>query len=263
MNIFLAKQNSTHNSDFHWYFQQPRNYYLLVIFHVPTIIQIDNSYRTLPTETCIIFEKTTIQDYRPAGVYPFCHDFMQFDLISDEARHAFSGIPLNTPFHLYDSGHASGLIKSIMQSLLNDTVHTSVILSNLGKALLYILRDALQLDNMRISWEQHFKDLYQLRSSIYLYPSRDWSIQTMCAISHLSPAYLQSLYRRFFRVSCTRDVIQARINMAKSLLQYTSLSVRAIGENCGYSNPEHFIRQFRDNTKTTPLQYRKQVWEQD
>ncbi len=263
MNIFHAKQNSTHNPDFHWHFQQPRNYYLLVIFHVPTIIQIDDSYKSLPSETCVIFDKTAIQDYRPAGAYPFCHDFMQFDLISDEASHAFSGIPLNTPFQLYDTDQASGLIKSIMQSLLSDTAHTSSILSNLGKALLYILRDALQLDNTLISCEQHFKDLYQLRSAIYLYPSRAWSIQTMCSLSHLSPAYLQSLYRRFFHVSCTRDVIQARIKLAKSLLQYTSLSVTAIGETCGYSNPEHFIRQFRNNTKTTPLQYRKQVWAQD
>ena len=263
MNVFHAKQNSTHNPDFHWYFQQPRNYYLLVIFHVPTIIQIDDSYRSLSAETCIIFDKTAIQDYRSAGAYPFCHDFMQFDLVSDEAGHAFSGIPLNTPFQLYDSDQASALIKVIMQSLLSDTVHTSVILSNLGKALLYILRDALQLDNMLISCEQHFKDLYQLRSSIYLYPSKDWSIKRMCAVSHLSPAYLQSLYRRFFSVSCTRDVIQARVKMAKSLLQYTSLSVHEIGENCGYSNPEHFIRQFRDNTNTTPLQYRKLVWKQN
>ena len=79
----------------------------------------------------------------------------------------------------------------------------------------------------------------------------------MSASVHLSPSYFQNLYKQFFFISATNDVIRARVAHAKSMLKYSSLKVSEIAEECGYTNVEHFIRQFKKHTGYTPNKYRK------
>ena len=100
MILYHANENSTHSPQFHWYFDQPRNYYLFVLYRVDTLVRIDDSYVTAPSGSCILFDKTAIQDYRPAGDYPFCHDFLHFDITQANDRQALESIPLKRPLRL-------------------------------------------------------------------------------------------------------------------------------------------------------------------
>ena len=49
----------------------------------------------------------------------------------------------------------------------------------------------------------------------------------------------------------------ARVQAAEELLVSSADSVERIAARCGYNNTEHFIRQFRARTGTTPTGYRK------
>ena len=261
MRLYLAKENSIHEPQFHWHFEQPRNYYLFVLYRVDTLVQIDDSYITVPAGSCILFDKTGLQDYRPAAQEDFCHDYLHFD-IQDEADHrALAGIPMNTPLHLVSPEKVSLLVAAMDRQLQSASADSDAALSCLVQALLYMVKDALRLSEVPTSQQLHFATLYRLREQIYLYPGRDWSVEEMCRLTHLSNSHLQGLYKGFFQVSCARDVIQARIRMATSLLQYTNLSIRAIAQHCGYNNTEHFIRQFRAHCQDTPLQFRKKMWD--
>ena len=75
----------------------------------------------------------------------------------------------------------------------------------------------------------------------------------------MSEGYFHVLYKKYFRTTFVSDVVSARIQSAEELLASTPDSVERIAERCGYTNTEHFIRQFRKATGSTPLRYKKDI----
>lgn len=99
--------------------------------------------------------------------------------------------------------------------------------------------------------------LYRLRSDIYIHPEKDLSIDDMAERMNFSRSYFQRIYKDEFGISCKDDVIAARLEKARSLLTVTKLPVGNIAEQCGYNEVNHFMRQFRDRTGMTALEYRR------
>lgn len=72
-----------------------------------------------------------------------------------------------------------------------------------------------------------------------------------------SPAYLTKIVRT--KTGCTVNawIINKRIYEAQQLLKRTSKSIEEISQKVGYSNVNHFFRQFRQICNITPSQWRK------
>jgi AraC-like DNA-binding protein len=74
----------------------------------------------------------------------------------------------------------------------------------------------------------------------------------------LSPSRFHAVYKAMFDISPMADVINAKIDRAKTLLiMDEKIGILEISERLGYSNQYHFIRQFKAATGMTPGQYRK------
>ena len=73
----------------------------------------------------------------------------------------------------------------------------------------------------------------------------------------VSCGYFHALYKKYFDTTFLSDVVRARVQAAEELLVSSADSVERIAARCGYNNTEHFIRQFRARTGTTPTGYRK------
>ena len=58
-------------------------------------------------------------------------------------------------------------------------------------------------------------------------------------------------------VTCGADVINARIEFAKVLIEETDLNITEISGRCGYESVIHFSRQFKKMTGVAPSEYRK------
>lgn len=55
-----------------------------------------------------------------------------------------------------------------------------------------------------------------------------------------------------------KEMINDRILLeAKRLLVHTLLSIKEIGQNLGFDDPAYFVRYFKKNTTTTPVEFRK------
>jgi AraC family transcriptional activator of pobA len=55
-----------------------------------------------------------------------------------------------------------------------------------------------------------------------------------------------------------KAIINDRILLeAKRLLVHTNLSIKEIGQDLGFEDPAYFIRYFKKNTETTPLEFRE------
>ena len=54
-----------------------------------------------------------------------------------------------------------------------------------------------------------------------------------------------------------KEIINERILLeAKRLLVHTNLSIKEIGQELGFEDPAYFVRHFKKNTETTPVEFR-------
>ena len=55
-----------------------------------------------------------------------------------------------------------------------------------------------------------------------------------------------------------KEIINERVLLeAKRVLAHTNLSVKEIGQNLGFDDPAYFIRYFKKNTNSTPVEFRE------
>lgn len=104
---------------------------------------------------------------------------------------------------------------------------------------------------------RYVKTLKFIRKEIYEHPQAEYSKESFAESMYVSTMYFQKLYKQMFGVPFTRDLIEARIAMAKELLCETNLPIAEVAEACGYKNVPYFIRQFSHETGDTPHHYRK------
>ncbi len=101
--------------------------------------------------------------------------------------------------------------------------------------------------------------LIDLRYEIQLHPYYQWTVSGMASKLHVSAGYLQNIYKKQFGVSCMQDVVDKRIDLAKTHLINTDFTSQKIASICGYQNVEHFCRQFKTVTGMSPLAFRKKA----
>ena len=75
---------------------------------------------------------------------------------------------------------------------------------------------------------------------------------------NISEVYFRRLFFEQYKVTPKQYIIDLRINKAKQLLTDGFLKIGAISESCGFSNPYHFCRVFKEKTGLTPTEFMKQ-----
>lgn len=73
---------------------------------------------------------------------------------------------------------------------------------------------------------------------------------------HLSPIYINRVFKKIAGVSLYAFLINYRINMAMELLRSTNMEVKEIACMVGFSDLPHFIKTFKQHTGKTPAKYR-------
>lgn len=115
---------------------------------------------------------------------------------------------------------------------------------------------SLSSSPLSFSEQMHYDDLAALRSEIYQFPERDWSIAACCRKLSISPSYFHRIYRSTFGVSCTQDILKSKLDHAKKLLLSTTDTLQIIAQKCGYDY-SHFMRTFKKEVGMTPTEYRR------
>ena len=67
-----------------------------------------------------------------------------------------------------------------------------------------------------------------------------------------------TVIKKTYGISPKQYIIDTRMNMAKQMLSEGSFKINAISEKCGFTNPYHFCRLFKEKTGLTPTEYMKQ-----
>ncbi len=74
---------------------------------------------------------------------------------------------------------------------------------------------------------------------------------------NISEVYFRRLFVKKYGISPRQYIINARVTKAKQLLTDGILKINSVCEQCGFSNPYHFCRLFKEKTGLTPTEFMK------
>ena len=86
--------------------------------------------------------------------------------------------------------------------------------------------------------------------------SKDISLDDVSRIVDISPYYFSKLFKEETGENFIEYVTNRRIEKAKELLEHSSLNIKCICVDTGYSDPNYFSRIFKKQVGVTPTEYR-------
>ncbi len=87
----------------------------------------------------------------------------------------------------------------------------------------------------------------------------DLSLSYIAEQLNVSPAYLSGLFKKECGCTLTEYVNRMRLEQAIRLLSDAEKQIQTIAYECGFQDPNYFIRLFKRHTGMTPGQYRKMM----
>ncbi|WP_054743563.1 AraC family transcriptional regulator [Cellulosilyticum ruminicola] len=257
MQIEYIGHNYTHNMDFKITRPNGSNNYLALIIKSPATFYIDGQPIHTSPNTFFLYKKGSPQYYE-AYEQPFSNDWFHFNLAPNEIHYLEQlNIPFETPIQLIDVSFFSLLIKQMAYEVYSDNLYKSITLDRYFQIFFIKLAESYNAAHSN-ELIPRYQQLDLLRSKIYNFPYKKWTVEWLAHEITLSPCYFQKLYKKRFGITCANDIINARIELAKYNLTTTDLSIKNIAELCGYANDVHFMRQFKKITNLTPSEYRLQ-----
>lgn len=97
----------------------------------------------------------------------------------------------------------------------------------------------------------------RVRNEAFLNLSETNDVPSLAKKAAVSPPHFYAVYKALFGTSPAKDLLNARIHRAKSLLLQGE-SVSAVAEQVGFASEYQFIRSFKKSVGITPGAYKKQ-----
>lgn len=247
--IYYVESNMAHNSNFvvdvpagsHW---------LIVITKTPAQFWVEGELKKYPAHCAILYRPLQKIYYR-ACTDQFINDWIRFE--TSELYMTEAQLPFGIPFAVHDPDYFRNLFELLSNEHNFNGAYKKSSIDCLLRTLFNKLLESYLCDDIT---PQSY-DLLKLRTAIQNNPGDHWTIAKMADSLKLSPGYLQSIYKKAFGVSCIDDVIDNRIRLAKEYLIHHNQNIAEIAFQCGYQNVEHFSRQFKKVTGTTPRRFQK------
>lgn len=100
---------------------------------------------------------------------------------------------------------------------------------------------------------QPVMEIFRKQSSVVL------SLEEAAKKCHLSPSYFSRVFKSIFRFSYSEYVVRHRLYHAARMLGQSRVSITHLSYDLNFSNPSHFIAQFKKQYGCTPNKYRKAI----
>lgn len=255
--VVNIRHDGAENKGFHLIRKNGVGQYLFLHFKTPVEFLLCNKKYTVAPDMCILMPPCTPHEIL-ASSCTLVHNWVHFH-ISDFSLYKKLGLPENTFFSVSDSN----AITSVFRQCENDMILRKTMWQEncsclLESCFISLKRELQETEHTAVLGKSvlHFENFSNLRMEIYRNCGDNWSIDKMSSSLHMSRSRFSVLYKNFFNISPMEDVINAKTERAKYLLQAGKLPIEEIAWMCGYSNVYHFIRQFKIKTGFTPSVYR-------
>jgi len=118
--------------------------------------------------------------------------------------------------------------------------------------LLLILHRLMELTVFNIDSSAADPRIEKVSRYIALHYSEKLTVQDMADLVDLTTAYLGSLFKRETGFSVNQYLTRVRVKNAENLLRSGEYRVSEVAELCGFSDPFHFDRRFKEITGLAP-----------
>lgn len=198
--------------------------------------------------TCLFYPPDGFQAYGAADRVFSNHWFHATGSVLAEAL-SRCGLPLAQPIPLTDPTRVSQALFRLHQEFTRRESGWEV--GAVG-AVLTVLTEAGRARQLP-SQTRRSDDgpLHTLRERLHQHPGEPWPVERMARLVGLSPSRFNDRYRAAFSTSPTTDVINARLALARRLLEGGSTVARAAASS-GFCDVAYFHRQFRRRLGFTP-----------
>ncbi|MCI9419208.1 MAG: helix-turn-helix transcriptional regulator [Eubacterium sp.] len=251
IDIIFVQTDTSHPVGFECDMGREHDWWLFVQTHIQTYFVIDGKRIVMPAHAAILYPPHSFIQYGAAEKKIYSDDWTRF--YTDEPFICKGNIPLETPFQTRDYMFIKQLLHLLACENFFDNKYKESSIQALFQLLFSKLHESLSSD------ADDFRELelLQLHMNIQNNPASPWSVPEMAKQLHICPRHLQKIYQKRFGITCMDDVIQNRLLLAKEKLEHTDIPVYRIAEQCGYSNTEHFSRQFKQHFTMSPSMYRR------
>ena len=228
--------------------------YIFLHYLTPVTVILNGEAVAAPPGSCILYNKNSFQKFS-SGDGELVHDWFHIEGNMDSTLSKY-GFEYNTIYTVSSSSEITEIIKSIeSEFLMNDIFNRELTELKIQELILKILRSSGASRNPLISWEQRQRFL-EARHEISAAYNEDWTVEKMAELVHLSQSRFYKVYHDIFSVSPKKDLQLMRIEHAKMLLLQNRYTVAEVAQMTGYTNPYHFIRQFRELCGETPKKWK-------
>ncbi len=247
MNI-LRMGETTHEESFHALRPNGHDCYLLLLVETPALFETEEGWQKVDPGTAVLYLPRQRHHYRADG-QPYTDCWMYLE---SSTPLMFEGFPFGKPLPLKESGRFFALFHMILDEFFSSRRTREGVLGALATALTEMLAAEADMQG------ELFPPFLALREAVFRSPAAEWSVKEQAKKLGVSSGYFHVLYKRYFHTTFLSDVVAARVQLAEELLLSTEQSVERIAERCGYGCCEHFIRQFKKCTSTTPHRFRRE-----
>lgn len=259
INIGSIGYNHSHGSDFFQNHPQGIGCYLLLLIKTPAFCKLNKKKFEIKANSFLLISPTTPCSYGPTKDI-YTDDWLFFGIDEDE-KSTFEKlkIPFDKPIFLGNIDELSQLIHFIAFEHYSSDFHHTEIEKHYIQIFLYKISRMIQSENIHSTELFATKNdkITYLRTKIYAEPGYFLTVDDMADFVNLSRSRFQHLYKENFGINVKSDLIQARIEYCKKLLETTPFTISEIASKTGYKSEYSLMRQFKETTGQTPSEFRK------
>lgn len=201
---------------------------------------------------CILYTPGYPQHYQAVG--EFLNSFVHFtgaeSLLDDW------GLVKNQIIYPDYVTELNGLLKIIQREYLNRLEHFEQMEDLLVRQLLLLLRRCQPLSKPRQKG-RYYPELFVLREQMLEHCDHPWSLEQMCRQTNIGKSQLYHYYEQYFHASPIDELLHARLEKAKYLLDNDAMTIQQVAYASGFQNLCHFNRFFKSRCGCTPMEFRK------
>jgi AraC-like DNA-binding protein/mannose-6-phosphate isomerase-like protein (cupin superfamily) len=153
-----------------------------------------------------------------------------------------------------DEGRFRWLFETVFSEVENSKPYGEMMVDLYVKLILTEILRKVEVEERMLIKNAAFSEIYNYIANHYTEIN---TIDDICEKLYVNRYYVSHVFKKYTGVSPMNYVTKCRMTLAKKLLEETNLSASEISRRCGYFDTTNFFRNFKNNEKMTPIEYRE------